>query len=125
VHLVGSIIIKSHFTSPGGDEFYNTSFILIFSTILTHFRHAYSLFVNLQPENFYFPCFVERTNIWMQNVDVSYIQISFLPNKYNVFHIMTLTVTRKLKVATLLGSNLVRVTCCPDLILVAYRRIPI
>ena len=107
------------------DEFHNTSFIWISSTILTYFRHTYSLFVNLQPENLYFPCFAERTNIWMQNVEVLHTDSFPFKQVKCISYTMTLTLARKLKVATLLGSNLVRVTCCPDLILAVYRRIPI
>ena len=48
---------------------------------------------------------------------MSNLQIPFLLNKYNIFHIMTSLLATKLKVATLLGSNLVHVTGCPDFIL--------
>ena len=38
---------------------------------------------------------------------------------------MTLTLATKFKVATLLGSDLVHVTFCPDFILAVYRQIPV
>ena len=118
VHLVGSVIRKSHNTSSGGMNF-------IIQDLCEFLKQFWRTFV--MPTRYSvtssFTCFVERTSIWIRNVDVLHTgSFPSKPIQYISYNDVNHNNKTQSGNAT---SNLVHVTCCPDLILAVYRRIPV